>query len=237
MFYAWFIWSLIILGIWFIIFLSRKSLRRKMLKMSLWTMAFGFTEPLFVPEYWNPPTLFNLAQNTGFDIESLIFSFAIGGIGSVLYNLVTKADLQPLGESDKLHRRHRLHRYIIAIPVLVFFILAVFTNLNHIYCGVIGLFAGGLSALWCRPDLKNKIWGGGLLFLLLYFVYFTTLNFAYPTYVKQVWNLEEITGILIFGIPIEEYLFAFTFGMLWSSLYEHSNWYKLVKTKSENINI
>jgi len=39
---------------------------------------FGLTEPMFVPEYWSPPSLFELAQRTGFDIEGIIFSFAIG---------------------------------------------------------------------------------------------------------------------------------------------------------------
>ena len=52
---------------------------------SVYMAPFGLTEPLFVPEYWNPPSLFELAQKTGFDIESFIFSFAIGGIGAVLY--------------------------------------------------------------------------------------------------------------------------------------------------------
>jgi len=85
--YVWFIWSLIILALWAIIYLLRKESRKEMLKMSLITMPFGLTEPLFVPEYWFPPSLFNLAIKTGFDIESLIFSFAIGGIGTVLYNL------------------------------------------------------------------------------------------------------------------------------------------------------
>lgn len=46
--------------------------------VSLATAFFGLTEPLFVPEYWNPPTLFDLAQRTGFDLESLIFCFGIG---------------------------------------------------------------------------------------------------------------------------------------------------------------
>jgi hypothetical protein len=40
-------------------------------------------------DYWNPPSLFDLARTSGFDIESLIFSFGIGGIGAVLYNLLT----------------------------------------------------------------------------------------------------------------------------------------------------
>jgi hypothetical protein len=31
------------------------------------------TEPLFVPDYWNPPSLFDLARRSGFDIESVIF--------------------------------------------------------------------------------------------------------------------------------------------------------------------
>ncbi|PIN93121.1 hypothetical protein COU56_03855, partial [Candidatus Pacearchaeota archaeon CG10_big_fil_rev_8_21_14_0_10_31_9] len=55
--------------------------------VSLLTMPFGLTEPLFVPEYWSPPSLFNLAVKTGFDIESLIFCFAVGGIGTVIYEL------------------------------------------------------------------------------------------------------------------------------------------------------
>ena len=57
-----------------------------MLLVSVFTMPFGLTEPLFVPRYWDPPSLFNLAATTGFDIESLIFCFAIGGIGAVLYD-------------------------------------------------------------------------------------------------------------------------------------------------------
>ena len=73
----WLVFSLILLGIWLIIFLLKKSIRKKMFLVSLFTMPFGLTEPLFVPEYWDPPSLFNLAANTGFDIESLIFSFAI----------------------------------------------------------------------------------------------------------------------------------------------------------------
>lgn len=57
-------------------------------------MLLGFTEPLFVPAYWNPPTLFDLAQRTGFDIESLIFTFAIGEQVQFYTGLYTKGMLQ-----------------------------------------------------------------------------------------------------------------------------------------------
>ncbi len=234
--YVWFVWSLIILGVWGIIYMGRPDYRRVMLKMSLITMPFGLTEPLFVPEYWDPPSLFNLAEKTGFDIESLIFSFAIGGIGTVLYHLVQRRNLIEIPVSERKHARHRLHRYILLVSVLVFALLAFFTSLNHIYCGIIALFTGALATLYCRPDLKGKIWIGGLLFSLLYFLYFGSILPFYPDYVELYWNLEALSQVLILGIPLEELLFAFSFGMLWSSLYEHLYWQKLVKELKPKLN-
>src|SRR3989344_6114295 len=87
---AWLTSSLALLLIWIIIWLVKARLRKEMLLVSIFTMALGFTEPLFVPKYWNPPSLFNLAANTGFDIESFIFAFSIGGIAAVLYEVFTK---------------------------------------------------------------------------------------------------------------------------------------------------
>ncbi len=225
--YAWLTWSIIFLIVWAIIYISNTRIRKEMLGVSLWTMLFGLTEPLFVPEYWNPPTLFDLAEKTGFDIESLIFTFSIGGIGSVLYRLVNRTDIEPLHPYERSNKRHRIHFYILLTPVIVFLLLALLTDLNHIYCGIIAMFLGSLATLFCRPDLKKKIWYGGILFLILYFVFFEILNLLYPGYVEQVWNLRDISGILILGVPLEELLWGFTFGMYWSSIYEHLLWYKL----------
>jgi len=233
--YVWIIWSLIILAIWLVIFWIKPGFRKPMLKMSLITMPFGLTEPLFVPAYWSPPSLFNLAEKTGFDIESLIFSFAIGGIGAVLYRLVQKRGLIEIPVSERKQARHRLHRYILFVPAVVFALLALLTSLNHIYCGIIAMFAGAVSTLYCRPDLKAKIWLGGLLFTLLYFIYFGSILLFYPDYVTLYWNLDALTHILVLGVPLEELLFAFSFGMLWSSLYEHLYWHKLVKELKSKI--
>lgn len=227
--YVWFIWSLIILALWAVTYLAKKEHRKVILQMSLITLPFGLTEPLFVPEYWFPPSLFNIAERTGFDIESLIFSFAIGGIGTVLYNLIFKLILTEIPHTERGHHRHKLHNYILFVPVIVFFVLAFFTSLNHIYCGIIALLLGGLATLYCRPDLKGKIWVGGILFMVLYFIYFESILLFYPQYVTLYWNLDNLTHILFFGIPIEELLFAFTFGMFWSGLYEHLYWRKSIK--------
>jgi len=56
-----------------------------MILVSLLTAPLGLTEPFFVPAYWLPFTLFDLARQTRFDLESLLFSFAVGGTGAILY--------------------------------------------------------------------------------------------------------------------------------------------------------
>ena len=225
----WLVLSLIFLAIWLIIFFLNKKSRKEMFLVSLFTMPFGLTEPLFVPEYWNPPSLFNLASTTGFDIESLIFSFAIGRIGAVLYESFFKIKHRKMTQRERHSKRHRFHMLALTSPVIVFLFLFFFTNINPIYSASIAMFTGGIAAILCRPNLKQKIIISGIIFLLLYFLFFLFFNLIYPYAVTEFWNLSAISGILILGVPIEELMFGFTFGMIWSSLYEHIFWYKIKK--------
>ena len=226
LFNPWLSFSLMFLIAWLIIFLLNKKLRKEMFFVSLLTMPFGLTEPLFVPEYWLPDSLFNLALKTGFDIESFIFSFAIGGIGSVIYEYFFRTKHRKMTGHEKHSKKHKYHLVSLISPIIVFLILFFFTSLNPIYTASISMLIGGISALFCRPDLKKKIFVSGFLFLVLYFAFFFLFILAYPNVVEKFWNLKAISGILVLGIPIEELIFAFTFGMLWGSYYEHLKWYK-----------
>jgi len=225
---AWLYWSLVLIAVWLVVYLlAKREQRREILVVSLWTSLFGLTEPLFVPEYWSPPSLFDLAHRTGFDIESFIFSFGIAGVAAILYEWIFKTQHKLVLTTERRHVRHRYHPWAIISAPIIFFILYFLSDINVIYSTSIGLMGGGLFSWFCRPDLKNKMIASAFLFMGLYFLYFLTLITAYPGYVEQVWNLRAISGILIFGIPLEEYLFAFSFGFLWSSIYEHFTWRKL----------
>ena len=69
----WFTWSLILLVILGIVRYRLKSheIKRDMLGGSPWTSLLGLTEPLFVPAYWSPLALFDLARNTGLTLKVL----------------------------------------------------------------------------------------------------------------------------------------------------------------------
>ena len=222
--HEWLVFSLILLGIWLVIYLVKPLLRKEMFWVSLFTMPFGLTEPLFVPEYWSPPSLFNLAARTGFDIESLIFCFAIGGISAVLYESIFKTKHKKMTKKEM--NKHKFHKLAISSPIIAFLLLEFLTNLNPIYTASIAMFIGGIATLLCRPDLKKNIFIGGLVFTILYFVFFLMINLIFPDFINH-WNLQALSGIIIAGIPLEEVIFAFTFGMMWSSIYEHIKGYKL----------
>jgi hypothetical protein len=97
--------------------------------------------------------------------------------------------------------------------------------LNPIYSSAIALTAGFFATFYCRRDLWLKMIVSGGLFLAIYFLAFALFNGAFPGYVVAVWNLEAISGIRWIGVPLEEMMFAFTFGLYWSSVYEHLTWH------------
>lgn len=221
--YIWFVWSSAFLIPWLILYLMFPVHRKAMWWASIYTMPFGLTEPLFVPEYWLPPSLFDLAINTGFDIESLIFCFGIGGVGAVLYNVLAGQVPRPMRDMARHHKRHRFHKQILASPFIIFPVL-YFLPWNPIYPGIAAMFVGAVAAIWCRPDLKTKTLVGGLLFLSFYVFFLLALEWTASGYIDRVWNLDALSGISIFNMPLEELLFAFSFGMYWSGVYEHVTW-------------
>ena len=221
--YVWFFWSTAFLVPWLILFLNFPQHRKVMWWASVFTAPFGLTEPLFVPDYWNPPALFELAQTTGFDIESLIFSFGIGGVGAVLYNIATGTLPTPLDQGEISRRRHRYHRAALLTPVIAFPIM-LFLPWNPIYPAIAAMGLGALANIACRPDLKVKTLIGAVLFAGYYLVFMVGLELGAPGYIARVWNLGALTGILVFKIPLEELVFGFAFGAYWTGIYEHLTW-------------
>ena len=221
--YTWVLWAGAFLVPWFALYLGNPSMRRVMVRTSLVTAVFGLTEPIFVPSYWLPPSLFDLAQRTRFDIESFIFSFAIGGIGVVLYNALTRTHLTPFPATSHAEPLHRFHRIALAVPALAFLPLALLPW-NAIYAAIVALVVGSIASLACRPSLLRRTFLGGMLFLALYSLFMFGLSLSAPGYIAQVWNLPALSGVLLRDIPLEEFLFGMAFGLYWSSVYEHLTW-------------
>lgn len=228
--YAYLIGSLVLLVVWTGLFLARPMLRKKMFLVSSLTAPLGLTEPFFIPRYWEPLTIFNLAGKYRVDIESIIFAFAVGGIAAVVFEFVSGAREKRLAHRVQHQAQHQLHTLAVLSPIAVFAFFSLLTPINPIYSAIIGLTFGALATAWCRPDLAGSIKKGAGLFTGLYFaIFLITFVWLFPGYVEMVWKLSDLTGVLILGVPLEELLFAAALGAMWGSIYEHLTWRKLVK--------
>lgn len=119
-----------------------------MLVVSLWTSLLGLTALLLVPAYWNPPSLLNLAQRIHLDIESLFFSFGVGGLTVVIYEWIFPVRHQTASAGERPMRWHRFHIFAVLTAPLLF---VAATKLNPIYSAIVSLMGGGIATCYCIP--------------------------------------------------------------------------------------
>jgi hypothetical protein len=99
---------------------------------------------------------------------------------------------------------------------------------NPIYPAILAMLAGAAATIACRPDLTPSTLIGGALFASYYLLFMLALKHSAPGYIARVWNLADLSGVLLKDIPLEEILFGFAFGLYWSGIYEHLTWRRSV---------
>jgi len=233
--YEYFIGSLICGVIWLFLFTLRKDLRKPM----FWTAAvyilfniiivifFGLFskfiylgEPI-VPSYWFPPTFLSIQRLTGFaGIEDVLFLIFIAGIATVLYEFIYKKEI-----IIKKSRKQHIKTFIIAF--IAFFVFVLFSPYNIIYGFIFSSFVGAVALCIERKDLIMHSLMGGLSFLIVYTLAFFAFIILFPDFILNFYNLNNLSGVFIFGIPLEEYLYAFSFGLMWGPMYEYEHGLKV----------
>lgn len=229
-----FLWGNLILAFVFAIgFILRKDLRKPMVWSGIFyvaVLAIGFSifkvgqiffpivpTRTIVPGYWEPKTLFNLGKFTGgFGIEDAIFMFFIGGIAANLYETFFKKRIKAV---KKPHRH--LRAFLIAGFASSLF--SIFTDYNLIYSLIIFGFAGAFVIWRERPDLITHSVKGGVAFLTVYVISFWVFNQFFPNFVVENYNFGSISGVLVFGIPLEEFFYSLSFGLMWAPIYEYEH--------------
>lgn len=206
--------------VWLLLFLN-KPYRKEMLVMSFVFAPYAILDLIFIRDYWNPLTFLG----GKFGIETFLFAFFIGGIASVIYEEFRRA---------KLVRSIREPGWILfgfGSILLVTFLGVIYSGLNSIYALFAVYIFGALFIANERSDLISDMLGSALTFGLLSFFLYLVWIALFPGVIQSWWKLENISGILVFGVPLEEILFAFGFGMVAGPLYELWQGYRLKISK------
>lgn len=207
------------LVIWLILFLSRKDLRREILKISSITAVLGpLSEFFYFRDYWSPQSVFNFSiLNFPIMLEDVLFGFVIGGIGSVIYEIILK--------KKQKNVRSKPNKIYIVILFLVVFLGCLFLKINSIFASSLGFISSGVYILFKRKDLFfNSLLSGLLTSFVMFLIYNFLFNFLFKNpndLFETGWHLYNTNlGALFLGIPVTELVWAFSWGFLAGPLYE-----------------
>ncbi len=213
--YAYLIGNVVFGVVWLVLFWVRKDLRREMLILSV---IGGILFPLaliYLPDYWYPDHI--IGHSLGLGIEDFLFAFSIAGIGAVLYEIVfSKTHI--LCECRKRDSKGLL--FIIIVSVSVLLGLTFIFKFNSIYSSYISFLIIFGYIVYFRKDLFWQAIISGFSVGLLMLIFYQIWIKIYPGIIEHWWQLQNVSGVLIFGTPLEEIVWGFTWGLVGGTIYE-----------------
>jgi len=211
--------ALIFIAVWIVLFVLRKDLRREMIVMSLIATPLGLFDIIAVPLYWQPQTLFNIPVG----IEGLVYSFALGGITSVLYAEIAHKRFQ------HIHKYHKGAALIVLAATAAIFLPLALEKVIHPAIIIYIILLTGLGVmLYLRKDLVKSSLIGAFSFGILYFILIKTWLTIYPA-AAEWFIFKGLPQVHLLGVPLWELLFGIIFAAYWGNVYQLIFGYRLVK--------
>lgn len=219
--FAYLVGALLFDAAWAVCYLLGKRYRPQMIWGTAVTVPLALTSFLFVPQYWTPPSLFDLDARFRVGLEDFLWAGAVGGIASVVGEIFLKEGL-----ATRRRQPRKKHYFPFLVMVAVFLILWFWHPQKNIYNTAIAFAVCGLIVAFLRRDLILTMIVGAVIFTILYFGLFLYFLALYRNFVDLYYNLSNLSGIRLLGVPIEELMFAASGGAVWSVAYEYLQGYR-----------
>jgi len=199
---------------WIILFVQKKRSRKEMLTLSSWAAALSIiTSYLFwTKDWWRPETI----TGTIVGIEDLILGFAVGGIVTVVYERVFKK--RYIKYKDDSYYPGLVSHIAVACALLA--LLFWLTSLSSFYSVVIALLVVAIRMFYKRKDLIINGITSGIFMSVIILPYYYAIILISPGWIERTYLFDNLSGIMITGIPLEEIVFWFVFGLVCGPVYE-----------------
>lgn len=213
--YAYLIGDLILGLVWLIFFLLRKDLRKELLLVSFVAGFIGpFAQLYYTLDYWNPITI----MGTKIGVEDFLFAFFCSGVAGTCHSVFFNKRYKVLKTLKKGWFMHLVTLLVVILGIGIWVFIE--TGLNTIYVSYLIFGLGTLYIGFRRRDLLPNIFWSGLLTGLLVIPLWSFFILIFPNIFEMWWQLENLSGITINTIPIEEPLWALFAGMTFGPAYE-----------------
>ncbi|MFI5265264.1 MAG: lycopene cyclase domain-containing protein [Candidatus Levyibacteriota bacterium] len=214
--YAYFAGTVIFFIPWILLYHYRKDLRKEMWVMGI-LIGVGSVVTAYLwwtVDWWRPQTV----TGTIVGIEDFLIGFSNGGIAVVIYEEVFK---------KRLYKRKKEHTHkagTTALIMLCFFTIFTLFYLFHstsFIASAIGMILPTLCLIYFRKDLILTSLLNGLLMVFVSLpMYYFWILFS-PGWIEKTYLFNHLTGFRITGIPLEDIVFYFLFGLLIAPFYEY----------------
>ena len=145
---AYLVGALLFDAAWAVCYLVGKKYRPQMIWGTAVTVPLAFTSFLFVPQYWTPPSLFDLDARFRVGIEDFLWAGAVGGIASVVGEIFLKERFAALRKQPR-----KKHYFPFIVMVVVFLILRAWHPQKNIYNTAVAFAVCALMVALLRRDL------------------------------------------------------------------------------------
>lgn len=214
--YAYAVAIIPLLFVWGYFFISRKDLRREMVVMSLGIGLLSLVTAYYwwTIDWWHPPTI----TGTKIGVEDFVLGFSSGGIMAVAYEFLFK----------KRHYRSRIKCLHCPGHFTLLLLLAFLTSwlfwgvgLTSFYASSVAIIVTGCVLFYFRRDLFIDGVISGILMVFISLPFYFVIQAVSPEWISEVYHFETLSGFLLLGVPIEEYVFWFLAGLVFGPFYEY----------------
>ncbi len=205
--YAYFGFSLVLLGLFGLGVFAFPSQRRLMIWGGVVATPTALYQVLFIPEYWEPVQLFRFLAGP----EDLIFLVSSGGLGWLIVPAVYRREHlgPPVFGAQMVCRWITLKALFLAVWISIW--------LAGVQLMGAALLASALLLavlLYLRRNFWKLAAYGAVIFAAAYTVFASAAFALHPGFAGQ-WNPEALSGLLLIGVPVEEIAWGLAFGAVW----------------------
>lgn len=201
---------------WIVLFFIFSDYRKIILAFSFGFGCIGFLSSCFwfTVDWWQPETI----TGTCFGVEDFILGFTNAGIACVGYLFLWR-EKEGSKQNFPLIMKSRIVIPLLITPIITMGLMVF--DVSSFYANCIGILAAIVYILFQRRDLIGiSVFSGFFLLILSLPIYFFLIYLS-PTWVESTWMLDKLSGILLLGVPIEDYIWYFLSGAIIGIMYPY----------------
>lgn len=187
---------------WIAVFILLKDnalARKRMFIISLLFTAFNpFIQSMYLADWWHPKFIFDQ-----FHFEDLLFTFVLTGFISGLYSLLLKYKKN----SKQFVIQTKSKYLIVGVSLLILFSSFYIFKIGSFYSTILFMLFFSISIFFYIPQkILISILIGIIVACIAIPGYFIG-TYLHPGWIQEYWLLKGISGKLLLGIPLGEYMF------------------------------